>query len=126
MNATATAESPVTVLRYLDLVLVVVAAPIMLLLGVSPSGYLIGAGVWIALRALGIAVERYATTTSEASRQIGIRLGYMLGRLFVLAITVILVRKSDGQDAGLAALGVIVGAFTIQLAVSAIERPGAR
>jgi hypothetical protein len=126
VNATATAESPVTVLRYLDIVLVALAAPIMLLIGVSPSGYLIGAGVWIALRAVGVAVERYATTTTEASRQIGIRLGYMLGRLFVLAIVVILVRKSDGQDAGLAALGVIVGAFTIQLAVSAIGRPGTR
>jgi len=126
VNATATAESPVTALRYLDLVLVALAAPIMLLIGVSPSGYLIGAGVWFVLRAVGIAVERYAATTTEAGRQIGIRLGYMLGRLFMLAITVILVRKSDGQDAGLAALGVIVGAFTIQLAVSAIGRPGTR
>ena len=123
VNATATAEAPVTALRYLDVVLVVVAAPIMLLIGVSPSGYLIGGAVWIALRALGVAVERYATTTTEASRQVGIRLGYMLGRLFVLAIVVILVRKSDGQGAGLAALAVIVGAFTIQLAVSAIARP---
>jgi len=126
LNATATAESPVTVLRYLDVVLVALAAPIMLLIGVSPSGYLIGAGVWIALRALGVVVEHYATTTTEASRQIGIRLGYMLGRLFMLAIVVILVRKSDGQDAGLAALAVIVGAFTIQLAVSAAGGPRPR
>jgi hypothetical protein len=126
VNATATAESPVSLLRYLDVVLVVLAAPIMLLIGVSTSGYLIGAGVWIVLRALGVAVEHYAATTAEASRQIGIRLGYMLGRLFVLAIVVILVRKSDGQDAGLAALAVIVAAFTIQLATSAIGRTGTR
>ena len=126
MNAAATAESPLTALRYLDVVLVVVAAPIMLLIGVSPSGYLVGAGVWIALRAVGVAVEHYATTTTEASRQVGIRLGYMRGRLFVLAIAIILVRKSDGQDAGLAALAVIVFAFTIQLAISAVARPGKR
>jgi hypothetical protein len=50
----------------------------------------------------------------------------MLGRLFVLAIAVILVRKNSGQDAGLAALAVIVVAFTIQLAVSAVSRPGTR
>jgi hypothetical protein len=71
-------------------------------------------------------VERYASATTEASRSIGIRLGYMLARLFVLAIVVILVRKGDGQDAGLAALAVIVFAFTIQLAVSAVARPGTR
>ncbi len=119
LSASATAESPVTVLRYFDVVLVVVAAPIMLLIGVSPAGYLIGAGAWIVLRALGVAVEHYATATADASRQIGVRLGYMLGRLFLLALAVILVRKSDGQDAGLTALVVIVVAFTVQLAVSA-------
>jgi hypothetical protein len=97
----------------------------MLLIGVSPSGYLIAAGVWIALRAIGVAVERFATG-APPNQAIGIRLGYMLGRLFVLAIAIILVRKSDGQDAGLAALAVIVGAFTIQLAVSAVARPGTR
>jgi hypothetical protein len=126
MNATAIPESPVTILRYLDVVLVALAAPIMLLIGVSPSGYLIAAAVWIALRAIGIVVERYAATTTEPGRAIGIRLGYMLGRLFVLAITVILVRKGSGQDAGLAALAVIVVAFTIQLAVSAVSRPRTR
>src|SRR5436305_14022830 len=95
VNAAAIPESPVGILRYLDVVLVVLAAPIMLLIGVSPSGYLIGAAVWIGLRALGVGVEHYAATTAP-SRAIGIRLGYMLGRLFVLAIAVILVRKSHG------------------------------
>jgi hypothetical protein len=126
VNASAISEQhPMAVLRYLDVVLLALAAPIMLLIGVSPSGYLIGAGAWLALRALGEGVERYAAATANASRQIGIRLGYMLGRLFTLAIVVILVRKSDGQDAGLAALALIVFAFTVQLATSALNRPGA-
>jgi hypothetical protein len=110
-------------LRYLDVVLLVVAAPIMLLIGVSAAGYAAGAGAWIALRAVGIGVERVAGTVREPSQQIGLRLGYMLGRLFLLAIAIILVRKGSGQDAGLTALAVIVFAFTVQLAVSAINRP---
>jgi hypothetical protein len=110
-------------LRYLDVVLLVVAAPIMLLIGVSAAGYAAGAGAWIALRAVGIGVERVAGTASEPSQQIGLRLGYMLGRLFLLALAIILVRKGSGQDAGLTALAVIVFAFTVQLAVSAINRP---
>lgn len=114
-----------TVLRYLDVVLVVLAAPIMLLIGVSPSGYLIGAGVWIVLRAIGVGVERFAAA-APPNQAIGIRLGYMLGRLFTLAIVVILVRKADGQDAGLAALAVVVFAFTVQLFTSAISRPSPR
>jgi hypothetical protein len=116
-------EQPVTVLSYMDLVLLVVAAPIMLLIGVSAPGYCIAAGSWVGLRLLGVAVERYAAATQEANRQIGVRMGYMLGRLFTLAIVVILVRKSDGQDAGLAALVVVVFAFTAQLVIGAFTRP---
>ncbi|MGI8713605.1 MAG: hypothetical protein ACR2NR_10560 [Solirubrobacteraceae bacterium] len=116
-------EQPITVLGYTDVALLVVAAPIMLLIGVSASGYGIAAGAWVALRALGVAVDRYASSAREANRQIGVRMGYMLGRLFTLAIVVILVRKSDGQGAGLAALAVIVFAFTVQLVTSAFTRP---
>jgi hypothetical protein len=116
-------EQPLTVLGYMDVVLVVLAAPIMLLMGVPVSGYGIAAGVWVALRALGVGVDRYANATPDANRQIGVRMGYMLGRLFTLAIVVILVRKSDGQDAGLTALAVIVFAFTAQLVSSAFTRP---
>ncbi|MEO6857037.1 MAG: hypothetical protein ABI323_00380 [Solirubrobacteraceae bacterium] len=115
-----------TVLRYIDIVLLVVAAPIMLLIGVSATGYLIGGGAWIVLRVVGIGVERAAGATTEANRQIAIRMAYMLGRLFALAITVILVRKSDGQGAGLAALVVVVFAFTIALGLSAATRPRSR
>jgi hypothetical protein len=114
------------VLRYIDVVLIVVAAPILLLIGVSATGYLAGAGAWIVLRLLGAGTERLAEGTTDAGRQIGIRLGFMLARLFGLALTVILVRKSSGQGAGLAALVVIVAAFTIYIGLSAAFRPGTR
>jgi hypothetical protein len=109
-------------LRYLDVVLIVLAAPIMLLIGVSAGGYLIGAGVWIVLRILGVVVDRLAAADAP-NRAVGLQLGYMLGRLFALAITVILVRKSGGQDAGLACLAVVVFAFTVQLVTSFLTRP---
>ncbi len=115
-----------TALSFLDVVVIVVAAPIMLLIGVPAAGYGIAAGAWMVLRALGVAVERYATATKDVNRVIGVRLGYMLGRLFTLAIVVILVDKSDGQNAGLAALAVIVFAFTVQLFTSALFRPRTR
>jgi hypothetical protein len=118
-------EAP-ALLRYFDVVLVVIAAPILLLIGVSPAGYGIGAGAWIALRAVGVAVDRYASGVRELGRSTGIRLGYMLGRLFALAIAVVLVRKGYGQGAGLACLAVVVAAFTAQLVVSAITRPRSR
>jgi hypothetical protein len=117
----------VTLLRYLDVVLVVVAAPILLLIGVSATGYVVGGSSWIVLRAIGLGVERYATAVkSQPSREIAVRLVYLLGRLFALALVVILVRKGDGRSAGLTALLVIVFAFTVQLAISAMTRPRKR
>jgi hypothetical protein len=110
-------------LRYFDVVLLAFAAPIMLLIGVPAVGYSVGAGAWVALRAVGVGVERYAEHASEQSRQISVRLAYMLGRLFALAIAVILVRKGDGQNAGLTALLVIVFAYTTQLVTSFATRP---
>jgi hypothetical protein len=116
-------ERSALVLRYFDLVLILVAAPIMLLIGVSAAGYLAGAGAWIVLRVIGIGAEYFAESGTDANRAIAIRMGFMLGRLFLLAITVILVRKSDGQDAGLTALVVIVFAYTVAMVISAATRP---
>ncbi len=110
-------------LRYLDVVLIVTAAPILLLIGVAPAGYGIGAGAWIALRAVGVALDRYAAALHDPRRELPLRLGYLLGRLFALALAVILVRKGVGRDDGLTALLLIVFAFTMQLATSFVTRP---
>jgi hypothetical protein len=116
----------VILLRYIDVVLVVIAAPILLLIGVPAVGYLVGAGAWILLRAVGVGVDRYAGTLGEQSRELTLRLVYLLGRLFLLALAIILVRKDAGRDAGLTALLVIVFAFTMQLAGSIATRPRRR
>jgi hypothetical protein len=118
----ASEPSAPPILAYLDVVLVVLAAPIMLLIGVSAVGYGIGGGAWLALRAAGVAVER-AASAGELRSQVSLRLGYMLGRLFLLALAIVLAKSAGGRSGGLAALAVIVAAFTIQLAVSALNRP---
>jgi hypothetical protein len=114
--------APLPLVEYLDVVLVVLAAPIALLTGVSALGYGAGAGAWLVLRVVGLAVER-VTANADARQQISLRMAYMLGRLFLLALAVVLARRDGGQNAGLAALVVVVGAFTVQLATSAVSRP---
>lgn len=108
---------------YLDVVVLVVAAPIMLLIGVPAVGYLVGAGVWIALRAVGVAVEHAARAAGDPRRETSLRLAYLLGRLFLLAIAVILVRNGSGRNDALTALLVIVFAFTTQLVITFLSRP---
>lgn len=117
--------STLPALRHFDVLLVVIAAPIMLLIGVPALGYLVGAGAWIALRAVAVGAERMAVATPEASRQITIRMALMFTRLVGLALAVIVARQAS-QDDGLAALVVIVVAFTIGLGLSAVNRPRSR
>ena len=117
-------DRPALLLEYLDVALVVLAAPIMIAIGVSASGYAIGAGAWIVLRAAGTLLDRSSALHRDARTDVSVRLGYMLGRLFLLALAVVLARANNGRDAGLTALLVIVFAFTVQLALSAINRPG--
>jgi hypothetical protein len=50
----------------------------------------------------------------------------MLGRLFLLALAVILARQAYGRDAGITALAVVVFAFTVQLVISPFIRPRSR
>jgi hypothetical protein len=126
LSAPATSDGHAAPLTYLDVVILVVAAPIMLLIGVPAVGYVVGAGAWIVLRAVGVAVDRLAAATSEPNREITLRLAYLLTRLFLLAIVVILVRNGSGRDAGLTALAVIVFAFTTQLVASFLTRPRSR
>ncbi len=114
------------ILRYFDAVVLVVAAPVMLLIGVPALGYGVGAGAWLVLRAVGVGVDRLASASAQPAREMGLRMSYLLGRLFLLALAIVYARKQGGQGDGLAALAVIVFAFTVQLAVSFADRPRAR
>jgi hypothetical protein len=126
LTTPASNEGDLTALSYLDVVILVVAAPIMLLIGVPAVGYLVGAGAWILLRAVGVLVERAITALDDPRREVTLRLAYLMGRLFLLAIAVIVVRNGSGRDDGLTALLVIVFAFTTQLVLSFLSRPRAR
>lgn len=119
----APSARPALLLGYFDVAIVVVGAPIFILIGASGAGYGIGAGAWLVLRAVGELLERSPALHRDARTDISTRLGYMLSRLFLLALAVVLARTSSGRDAGLTALVVIAVAFTVQLAVSAITRP---
>jgi hypothetical protein len=77
------------------------------------------------LRVAGVVVERYATAI-DAPHQITLRLAYLLARVFLLALTVILVRRGAGKDPALTALVVIVVAFTINMVLSFADRPKSR
>ena len=108
------------------MVVLVVAAPIMLLIGVPAVGYLVAWAPGSCCARSGVAVDRAAGAATDPRREITLRLAFLLGRLFLLAIAVIVVRNGSGRDDGLTALVVIVFAFTTQLVLSFLTRPRSR
>lgn len=119
-------RTPLTMKGLLDVVVLAIAAPVVLVPGVPARAYLIAAGTWIVLRAMGVAADRAALALAPSGGELGLRLAYMLGRLCALAVMVILLRHSSGRAAALTALLVILVAFTIELTISAVYRPRRR
>ncbi len=66
-----------------------------------------------------------ALASPDASTQIAVRMSFMLGRLFLLALAVIVARQASRND-GLTALVVIVFAFTMNFGLLAVNRPRSR
>lgn len=100
----------------IDVVLVVVVAPVLFLVGVPALGYAIGAASWIVLRTVGVAVDRYgqAGAGADVRQQLTLRIGDRLVRVLALVAAVVIAAKAGRAD-GLTALLVITFALTVQL-----------
>jgi hypothetical protein len=110
------------VLRYLDLVAPLLAAPIVLALGAPAVGYGLGAAAWILVRALGVAADRRAGSITNVAQQASLMLAYRFMRVSLLVAVAVVTVKGDGRGDGVAALLVITFGFTTHLALSIIHR----
>ena len=120
-NALGTAD-PLAPVRYLDVALVVLAAPFVLLLGLPVLGYLVGAGVWIVQRVLEVVLDR-ASQRSDVRRAIGLKVASMIGRTWLIGIGILAVGLGAEREDGFTAAIVCLAAYTIHLATSLILRP---
>ena len=120
-NAVGTAD-PLAPVRYLDVVLVVLAAPIAILLGAPALGYAVGAGVWIAQRVLEAVLDS-AARGGDPRRGIGIKVASMIGRRWLVAIAILAVGLAAEREDGFPAAVVCLAAYTVHLATALILRP---
>ena len=110
------------VLRYLDIVLLIVALPIFLVAGLPMLGYAAGAGAWIVQRAIQILLNRKARASDDPRTVVGITTGSMIGRGWLVALTIFAAGLVD-NEAGLAAAVLVIVLFTAYFTVSMILRP---
>jgi hypothetical protein len=113
---------PLAPVRHLDVVLLVLAAPFVVLLGAPVLGYAVGAAVWILARVLEAALERSADR-SDVRRAIGVKVGSMIGRVWLIGIGILAVGLAAEREDGFTAALVCFAAYTVHLATTLILRP---
>jgi ABC-type spermidine/putrescine transport system permease subunit II len=118
-STTMPTSDPLVLVRYLDVFLVVLAAPFVVLMGGPVLGYVASGGVWIATRVAAIYVERYARTRSPKA-QVGITFAALMARAWIIGITILVVGIAGEREDGLMAAVLALVAFTVYLATTLV------
>jgi hypothetical protein len=106
-------RSPAGIIRYVDVVLVVVLAAPAIAFVAPALGYAIGGGAWIAQRLLQILDRRWTRTFLEPRRAVLVNLFERFGRIWLLAAAIVVAGVAGGRADGLTAALVIFGAYSI-------------
>lgn len=112
VSAPVTFERSSVSLRYLDIVLVVLAAVPVLALGAPALGYAVGAGAWIVQRLSAVALEARIKDLEDQRRRLGISLASSMGRVWLMAAAIMVVGVTSSRPDGLTAALVIFAAFS--------------
>ena len=109
-------------IRYFDIVLVVAATPFVLLSSLPHAGFALAAPVWLATR-VGVGyLDRRAWGSRNASVRTALHLASILGRVWFVALAVILARFALGNADGVEAAVVVLIAYTVELATKLVLR----
>ena len=111
------------VFRYLDVWLLILAAPFVVLLGAPVLGYVVGAVAWIIQRFAAVAIERRAARASDVRTALGLNMGSLVLRAWLIGLTILAVGLIAEREDGLAAGITVLAAFTVYFATSLILRP---
>ncbi len=112
---------PVSVVRYIDLVLLVMVLPIFLLTGLPMLGYGAAALAWVGQRLIQALLLRRASASSEPKVVVGITAASMIGRGYLVALTILGAGLME-REAGLAAAILVVVLFTIYFGTAVVTR----
>lgn len=111
-----------TLVKHLDLVVLALALPVFLLAGWPMLGYGAGAVAWLVQRALQAYTNSKAIAAGDPRGVAGWVAGSMIGRGWLVALTIFAAGMVE-NDAGLAAAVLVIVVFTVYFTVTMILRP---
>ena len=113
---------PLLLLRWLDVILVVLAAPFVVLMDLPVLGYTVGALAWILNRGIGVWVERIAARQGDVRRAVGLNLGALIARSWLVGLSILAVGLAGDREDGLTAAVLLLAAFTLYFITSLLTR----
>jgi len=113
---------PLLLLRWLDVILVVLAAPFVVLMDLPVLGYTVGALAWILNRGIGVWVERIAARQGDVRRAVGLNLGALIARSWLVGLSILAVGLAGDREDGLTAAVLLLAAFTLYFVTSLLTR----
>jgi hypothetical protein len=127
MTAAVPRRRPVVVgLTYFDVVMVLVATAPALALGAPTFGYVLGAGAWILQRIVQILDARWTAAVESPTRRLTVTLAEGFGRVWLLAIAIIVAGAAGSRPDGLTAALVIMAAYSVAFLIKLITTPRRR
>lgn len=122
--ALGTSKSPaVAVARNLDIALLAVALPVFAVAGLPLGGWVAALAIWGMWRGVGEWSERKAAAATTPRDVVGITTGSMIGRGWVMGLSLLGVGLAGGDDVGLSAAVLCVILFTTSFLGKMIFRP---
>jgi hypothetical protein len=112
----------VAVLRQLDLVVLALAFPLFVIGDLPLAGYAAAAGAWLVQKCIQIYATRRAVAANDPRTTVGVLAGSMIGRGWLVALTIFAVGVGDNK-AGLSAAVLSIVLFTVYFTVGMILRP---
>jgi hypothetical protein len=116
-------SDPLSFLRNIDLVLLAIALPVFLVAGWPIPGWAAGAGAYVAQRFIGQFARRKAEETEDIRKMAGIMTGSMIGRGWLVALTILGIGLAVDDESGLAAGVLFLAVFTVAFTAAIIVRP---
>ena len=111
--------------RYADLLLLAAALPIFIVASLPMRGYAVAAGAWLVQHAILTAADRAsaaALASGDRRRALGIVGAATLGRVWLVALAILLVGVLGEREDGLAAAVLCLALVTVHLACLAFSK----
>jgi hypothetical protein len=115
-------SDPAAALRFLDVGLIILALPFVVVADLPVLGYAVGAGAWIVQRIAGELVERRARAAADPRTEIGLTVGSIIARAWVVGLAIVAVGTAGSRDDGAMAAATVLAAFSIYFAMNVLLR----